>query len=160
MRPRHCQCWQRGIDVRVIWWLPAENQTSTQKGSAVSVPSILWYCSLSDSRNVDTTRQFWIALSPVWTTRILAVYDSVFDKMDRPYASMCLFICTNTPITLAVAVQGMNSLRPLEHWDRGFKPHSRPRCLCAFCVCVVPCVGSDLAAGWSPSKDFYRVCTD
>jgi hypothetical protein len=27
-----------------------------------------------------------------------------------------------------------------------------------FCVCVVPCVGSGLATGWSPSKGSYRLC--
>jgi hypothetical protein len=30
------------------------------------------------------------------------------------------------------AVYGMNCLRPLEHWDRGFESHSRHGCLCAF----------------------------
>jgi hypothetical protein len=44
----------------------------------------------------------------------------------------------------------MNRLRPLEHWDRGFEPHSRHGCLCLFCFCGVLCVGSGLATGWSP----------
>jgi hypothetical protein len=50
------------------------------------------------------------------------------------------------------AVWGMNRLRPLEHWDRGFGSHSGHGCLycvCLFCVCVVLCVSSGLATGWS-----------
>jgi hypothetical protein len=27
---------------------------------------------------------------------------------------------------------GMNCLRPLKHWDRGFESHSRHGCLCTF----------------------------
>jgi hypothetical protein len=30
------------------------------------------------------------------------------------------------------AVWGMNHLRPLKHWDRGFESHSRYVCLCVF----------------------------
>jgi hypothetical protein len=54
----------------------------------------------------------------------------------------------------------MNCLRSLEHWDRGFESHSRHGCLCVrlFCVCVVLCVGSGLATGWSPSKESFRLC--
>jgi hypothetical protein len=51
------------------------------------------------------------------------------------------------------AVSGMNRLRPLEHWDRGFESHSRHGCVyCVrlFCVCVVLCVGRGLVTGWSP----------
>jgi hypothetical protein len=51
------------------------------------------------------------------------------------------------------AVWGMNCVRSLEGWDRGFESHSRHGCLyrvCLFCVCVVLCVGSGLATGWSP----------
>jgi hypothetical protein len=31
-------------------------------------------------------------------------------------------------------------------------------CVRLFCVCVVLCVGSCLATGWSPSKESYRLC--
>jgi hypothetical protein len=31
--------------------------------------------------------------------------------------------------------------------------------LCVYSVCVVPCVGSGLAARRSPSKESYRPCT-
>jgi hypothetical protein len=31
-------------------------------------------------------------------------------------------------------------------------------CVRLFCVCVVLYVGSDLATGWSPSKEPYRLC--
>jgi hypothetical protein len=30
-------------------------------------------------------------------------------------------------------------------------------CVRLFCVCAVPCAGSGLATGWSPSKEFYRL---
>jgi hypothetical protein len=47
--------------------------------------------------------------------------------------------------------QGMNCLRSLEHWDRGFEFYSRHECLCVrlFCVYVVLCIGIGLAMGWS-----------
>jgi hypothetical protein len=32
-------------------------------------------------------------------------------------------------------------------------------CVRLFCVWVVLCVGSGLAMGWSPSKEYYRLCT-
>jgi hypothetical protein len=34
------------------------------------------------------------------------------------------------------AVQGMNCLRSLKHWGRGFETHSRHGCLCAFILCL------------------------
>jgi hypothetical protein len=34
------------------------------------------------------------------------------------------------------AVGGMNYLRWLESWDRGFESHSRHKCLCAFILCL------------------------
>jgi hypothetical protein len=41
----------------------------------------------------------------------------------------------------------------------GFESQSRHGCLCVrlFCVCVILCVGSGLATGWSPSES-YRLC--
>jgi hypothetical protein len=44
----------------------------------------------------------------------------------------------------------MNCLRSLGRLDRGFESHSRHGCL--VCVCVVLCLGSDLATGWSPGQ--------
>jgi hypothetical protein len=41
--------------------------------------------------------------------------------------------------------QGMNCLRSLESWDRGFEFHLRRGCLCAFMLCV----DNGLATGWS-----------
>jgi hypothetical protein len=54
----------------------------------------------------------------------------------------------------------MNCLRSLERWDRGFESHSRHWCLRVrlFYVCVVLCVCSGLATGWSLSKESYRLC--
>jgi hypothetical protein len=45
----------------------------------------------------------------------------------------------------------MNCLRWLERCDRGIESHSMHVCLCMllFCVCVVLCVDSGLATGWS-----------
>jgi hypothetical protein len=42
-----------------------------------------------------------------------------------------------------------------EHWDRGFEFHLKHGGLCAFlsCVCVVLCVGTGLATGWSPAQE-------
>jgi hypothetical protein len=34
------------------------------------------------------------------------------------------------------AVQGMNSLLSLEHWDRGFESHSKHGYMCAFILCL------------------------
>jgi hypothetical protein len=58
----------------------------------------------------------------------------------------------------------MNCLRTLERWDSWFESHSRRGCLyCVrlFCVCVVLCVGSGLATGWSPVQGvlstMYRI---
>jgi hypothetical protein len=46
------------------------------------------------------------------------------------------------------AVEGMNRLRPLERWGRGFEFHSRYDVIVSlFCICVVLCVGSHLATG-------------
>jgi hypothetical protein len=47
------------------------------------------------------------------------------------------------------AVSGMNCLRPLKYWDRGFESHLRHGCLCTFipCVCCPVRVGSGLATG-------------
>jgi hypothetical protein len=44
------------------------------------------------------------------------------------------------------AVWGMNCLRSLEHWDRGFEYQSRNGCLFVFILCLL---GSGLATGWS-----------
>jgi hypothetical protein len=44
-------------------------------------------------------------------------------------------------------VKGMNCLRPLKHWDRGFESHSRHECLYCmrlFCACAVLCVPCDV----------------
>jgi hypothetical protein len=40
----------------------------------------------------------------------------------------------------ARAVKGMNCLRSLKHWNRGFESHSRHTCLCAFILFVFFCV--------------------
>jgi hypothetical protein len=31
-------------------------------------------------------------------------------------------------------------------------------CVCDYSVCAVLCVGSGLETGWSPSKEYYRLC--
>jgi hypothetical protein len=54
--------------------------------------------------------------------------------------------------SFSTPISDTNCLRPLEHWDHGFKSHSRHEYLYVrlFCVCVVLCVGSGLATSWSP----------
>jgi hypothetical protein len=49
------------------------------------------------------------------------------------------------------AVWGMNCLRPLERWDRGFESYSRHECLCVrlFCAYVVLYVGNGITTGWA-----------
>jgi hypothetical protein len=58
------------------------------------------------------------------------------------------------------AVYGMNHLRLLKHWDRGFKSHSRQECLCVFILCL--CCHVYIAAlrrADPPSKESYPLCT-
>jgi hypothetical protein len=51
---------------------------------------------------------------------------------------------TSKPITVpARSKYGMNRLRPLKHWNRGFESHSWHGCLCTFILCV----GSGLVTG-------------
>lgn len=53
----------------------------------------------------------------------------------------------------------MNSLRPLEHWNREFEPDSKHGCLPAFILrlcCFVFVVTLRLAV--PPSKESYRLC--
>jgi hypothetical protein len=38
------------------------------------------------------------------------------------------------------AVKGMNCLRRLKRWGRGFESYSRHGCLCAFILFVLSCV--------------------
>jgi hypothetical protein len=45
------------------------------------------------------------------------------------------------------AVEGMNCLRSLEIWDRGFESHSRHGCVFILCSCAILCAGSGLATG-------------
>jgi hypothetical protein len=48
---------------------------------------------------------------------------------------------------------GLNYLRPLERWDRGFESHLRHGCLCAFCVLSCVCLGQGvLPTVWKIKK--------
>jgi hypothetical protein len=70
---------------------------------------------------------------------------------------VCMHVCTDYS---GRAVWGMNCLRLLGSWDRGFEFQSRHGCLCVrlFCVCVALCVGSGLATDWSPvPQTVYRI---
>jgi hypothetical protein len=52
------------------------------------------------------------------------------------------------------AVQGLNCLCPLKHWDRDSNStRGIDICFRLFCVCVVLCVGSGLATVWSPVQE-------
>jgi hypothetical protein len=67
-----------------------------------------------------------------------------------------LYMCVSTQREadhIARSIQGMNCLRPLEHWDRWFEFHSRHGCLrfsafVLFCVQVVALRRAD-----PPSKE-------
>jgi hypothetical protein len=60
------------------------------------------------------------------------------------------------PIIVTARSKGMNCIRTLEYWDRGFECHSRHGCLCAFILFVLSCVGRRADP---PSKESYRLCT-
>jgi hypothetical protein len=65
-----------------------------------------------------------------------------------------MFLC----YYLSAGHSGMNCLRSLESWNRGFNStESMHVWVGLFCVCVVLCVGSGLATGWSSPKGFYRL---
>jgi hypothetical protein len=51
------------------------------------------------------------------------------------------------PPLMHACIQGMNCLRPLEHWNRGFESHSRHECLSTFILSIVLCVDSGLVTG-------------
>jgi hypothetical protein len=55
----------------------------------------------------------------------------------------------------------MTILRLLKHWSRGFKSHSRHRCLIILCLYVVLCVGRGLVKGCSAVRGvpptLYRI---
>jgi hypothetical protein len=57
------------------------------------------------------------------------------------------------PITVG-AVEGMNCLRSLERWDRGFEFHSRHGCLSVFILFVYVAA---LRRADPPSKKSYRL---
>jgi hypothetical protein len=56
---------------------------------------------------------------------------SVILEVDGPCAIIDFVVSA-----VAVRSKSMNCLRPLEHWDHGFKSHSRHVCLCAFILCL------------------------
>jgi hypothetical protein len=53
-------------------------------------------------------------------------------------------------------VWGMNCLRPLERWDRGFESHSRHGCLRLSCVYVNFVQVAALYQADPPSRESYR----
>jgi hypothetical protein len=67
-----------------------------------------------------------------------------------------LTLYSMTVFTYFVDIATLKYLLPLIHWDREFESHSsHDVCLRLFCVCVVLCVDSGIATGWSP----YRLLT-
>jgi hypothetical protein len=61
------------------------------------------------------------------------------------------------------AVSGMNCLRSLERWDRGFESHSRHECVCvcarAFILFVLSCMQvAALRRADHSSTESYRLC--
>jgi hypothetical protein len=117
--------------------LLAYNSTArtTQKTQVVHYCSptiaLLRICRLANgtrlpSRCVATVALHRVPASPLNSKRSIRQYIHVTDRGGR---AVCL--------------------RLLERWDRGFESDSRHGYLCVrlFCVCVVLCVGSDLATG-------------
>jgi hypothetical protein len=75
-----------------------------------------------------------------YSLRAIARYTSVFVNFLPP---RCYTAYHN-----GRAVYGVNCLRLLERWDRGFESYSRHGCLyCVRLFSVVLCVGSGLATG-------------
>jgi hypothetical protein len=56
-------------------------------------------------------------------------------------------------------VWGMNCLCLLKHWSSEFEPHAKYGCLWVIIpCCIILCVGSGLATGWSQSKAQRKGC--
>jgi hypothetical protein len=65
----------------------------------------------------------------------------------------------NGSITVAALSKAWNDFTCSNAWIVSSNPtQGIDVCLHLFCVCVVLCVGSGLATGWSPSKESYRLC--
>jgi hypothetical protein len=64
-------------------------------------------------------------------------------------------------MSITVTVRS-NAWTVFVHLKYGVAGSNRTRgmdvCVCLFCVCLVLCVGSGLATGWSPPKWSYRLC--
>jgi hypothetical protein len=57
------------------------------------------------------------------------------------YKYMFVYVClipvtASPPTTVAAWSEVLKYLRLLEHWDRGFEPHSRHGCMSAFILCL------------------------
>jgi hypothetical protein len=106
---------------------------------------------------------YWILLSSeMWSHVVSTVFmSSSQGSVSSGFVCKCTYLLNIDTDQIGRAVKGINCLRPLEHWDRGFESHWRYGCMCAFCGCVVLCVGSGLATGWSPVQGFiptaYRI---
>jgi hypothetical protein len=103
--------------------------------------------------NTEVTWKYFLRISAP------TKWNSDYDVPDYASSVHCVVFlyahfCKGKPITVAARSKGMNCLRSLALWDRGFESHSTHGCLCVrlFCVCVVLCVGSGLATGWSPAQ--------
>jgi hypothetical protein len=72
-------------------------------------------------------------------------------KLKLPYYAKCMREADHS----GRAVYDMNCLHPLEHWDRGFKFHSRHGCLFVFILCL--CQVAVLRRADPPSKEFCRL---
>jgi hypothetical protein len=73
---------------------------------------------------------------------LIAICELIVYKMWEPrrltilWASRACYRDTFTLDHSGRAVWGMSRLHPLDHWDRGFKSHSRHGCLFAFILCL------------------------
>jgi hypothetical protein len=88
------------------------------------------------------SEDIWHCLSVNWNVliRILVEYNRVW------------------PIPVAARSEAW-TVRPIKHWNRGFKTHLRHGCLCAFILFVLFCVHvAALQQADPPSKESYRLC--
>jgi hypothetical protein len=92
---------------------------------------------MSDHFHLPEILTFWFQFS-TWSTKVSLLLTCFF--ISWRWCLLCTYYLGSCTIHIADhsgrAVWGMNCLRSLESWDRGFEYHSRHGCLCLFCVCV------------------------
>jgi hypothetical protein len=124
----------------------------------VSSPLNLLFYVLHVRYRVKDEALMWRSCLSVWQWHNIAAYTvgQIFLNSFEPFIESCRTVPVFSLSAISAdhscrAVWGMNHLHPLEHWDRVFESRSRHGYLCVrlFCVCLVLCIVSGLATGWS-----------